>query len=52
MQDATYDLAFKRNAEKKMFWWTVPDSNRPPPVCKTGALPDELTAHESKIENK
>ena len=25
-------------------FWTVPDSNRPPPLCKSGALPDELTA--------
>jgi hypothetical protein len=24
--------------------WTRPGSNRPPPVCKTGALPDELRA--------
>ena len=24
--------------------WTRPGSNRPPPVCKTGALPDELQA--------
>lgn len=24
--------------------WTVSDSNRPPPACKAGALPDELTA--------
>jgi hypothetical protein len=26
-------------------WWTGPDSNRLPPVCKTGALPGELQAH-------
>ena len=25
-------------------WWTVQDSNLPPPHCKCGALPDELTA--------
>jgi hypothetical protein len=25
-------------------WWTLPDSNRPPPPCKSGALPDELRA--------
>ncbi len=25
-------------------WWTVSVSNRPPPACKAGALPDELTA--------
>ena len=25
-------------------WWTLPDSNRPPPACKAGALPDELKA--------
>ena len=24
--------------------WTVQDSNLPPPHCKCGALPDELTA--------
>ena len=25
-------------------WWTLSDSNRPPPECKSGALPDELRA--------
>ena len=25
-------------------WWTLSDSNRPPPACKAGALPDELRA--------
>ena|GEM_PF-3099625 len=24
--------------------WTLSDSNRPPPACKAGALPDELRA--------
>lgn len=23
-------------------WWSLSDSNRPPPACKAGALPDEL----------
>ena len=27
-------------------WWTMPDSNRPPPACKAGALPNELMAHQ------
>jgi hypothetical protein len=27
--------------------WTTGDSNSAPPVCKTGALPDELAAHSS-----
>ena len=26
------------------FWWTLPDLNRSPPECKSGALPDELRA--------
>jgi hypothetical protein len=25
-------------------WWAVLDSNQRPPVCKTDALPTELTA--------
>lgn len=25
-------------------WWTLQDSNLPPPLCKSGALPDELRA--------
>ena len=25
-------------------WWTLRDSNSPPPACKAGALPDELRA--------
>lgn len=25
-------------------WWAVMDSNQRPPVCKTDALPTELTA--------
>src|SRR5580658_10746035 len=25
--------------------WTTADSNRAPPACKAGALPDELAAH-------
>ena len=25
-------------------WWTLSDSNRSPPACKAGALPDELRA--------
>ena len=28
-----------------MMWWTVRDSNPPPPQCHCGALPNELTAH-------
>lgn len=28
-------------------WWTPSDSNRPPPACKTSALPDELGARNS-----
>ena len=26
--------------------WTLADSNRSPPECKTGALPNELRAQE------
>lgn len=26
------------------YWWTVRDSNPPPPRCHHGALPNELTA--------
>ncbi len=29
--------------------WTVQDSNLPPPHCKCGALPDELTAQSATI---
>src|SRR3989344_3590000 len=34
--------------------WTVPDSNRSPPHCKCGALPNELTAPASskRYQNK
>ena len=27
-----------------LVWWTLADSNRSPPACKAGALPDELRA--------
>ena len=30
--------------------WTVPDSNRSPPHCKCGALPNELTAREQVVD--
>ena len=26
-------------------WWRLPGSNRSPPACKAGALPDELNPH-------
>ena len=29
-------------------WWAVTDSNRRHPACKAGALPTELTAHQSR----
>lgn len=29
------------------FPWTRPESNRPPPLCESGALPDELRARDS-----
>ena len=29
--------------------WTVPDSNRSPPHCKCGALPNELTARNEQL---
>ena len=32
------------NSDANQIWWTVQDSNLPPPHCKCGALPDELTA--------
>src|SRR5262245_44762239 len=28
-------------------WWAVTDSNRRHPACKAGALPTELTAHQT-----
>ena len=30
-------------------WWAVLDSNQRPPVCKTDALPTELTAQNRVI---
>lgn len=33
-------------------WWAVQDSNLRPPVCKTDALPTELTARCSNRCNK
>jgi hypothetical protein len=39
------------NSEANQMWWTPADSNRLPPECKTGALPDELGAlFKIKIE--
>jgi hypothetical protein len=35
--------AFIKRLRKK--WWSLSDSNRPPPECKSGALPDELRPH-------
>jgi hypothetical protein len=29
-------------------WWAVTDSNRRHPACKAGALPTELTAHQTR----
>lgn len=29
--------------------WTLPESNRPPPPCKSGALPDELRARVPRL---
>ena len=26
-------------------WWRIADSNRSPPACKAGALPNELIPH-------
>ncbi len=34
----------KKCASTKNNWWTLSDSNRSPPACKAGALPDELRA--------
>lgn len=31
-------------------WWAVQDSNLRPPVCKTDALPTELTALSPKTQ--
>jgi hypothetical protein len=32
-------------------WWAVQDSNLRPPVCKTDALPTELTAPNFRLKN-
>gem|GEM_PF-5143717 len=34
-----------RSSERETSWWTLPGSNRSPPRCKRGALPNELRAH-------
>ncbi len=26
----------------RLVWWSMADSNRPPPACDAGALPNEL----------
>ena len=31
------------------FWWRLTGSNRSPPACKAGALPDELNPHNTRI---
>ena len=36
------------NQFSKENWWTLSGSNRRPPECKSGALPAELRAHQSK----
>ena len=36
------DHLFTLNTATK--WWTISESNRSPPACKAGALPDELIA--------
>lgn len=45
--DRTRDLLLFRQvlsqAELKPREWKLSDSNRPPPGCKPGALPDELS---------
>jgi hypothetical protein len=42
----------KRQSETAfLYWWTLQDSNLPPPRCKRGALPDELRAHE-RVKHK
>lgn len=33
-------------------WWKMSDSNRPPPACKTGALPVELIPHDPAAGNQ
>ena len=30
---------------KILIWWRIPGSNRLPPACKAGALPNELIPH-------
>ena len=35
----------RQPARHRLRPWTVPDSNRSPPQCECGALPNELTAH-------
>src|SRR4029078_7010583 len=35
--------------KSRRIWWTVSGSNRLPPPCKGGALPDELTARNGPI---
>ena len=32
-------------------WWIRPGSNRPPPRCERGALPDELRTHRGINNN-
>src|SRR4026208_1208577 len=33
---------------RREMWWAVTDSNRRHPACKAGALPTELTAHQTR----
>src|SRR3990167_6273338 len=33
-------------------WWTLPGSNRSPPHCKCGALPNELRARSERAPMK
>ena len=40
-------LARYRFSTLLQIWWTLSDSNRSPPACKAGALPDELRALNS-----
>ena len=39
------------HSSKSEGWWAVQDSNLRPPVCKTDALPTELTAHKFHVLN-
>ena len=44
------DQCYDHTSSVGQTWWNLSDLNRPPPECKTGALPDELRPHLVKLD--